>query len=191
MGCGSAIIGVIVAHTKVQNYTNIRNRFRIFVSIRNFVSCMDYLTKEGLQKLREELEVLETDKRKEIARRLKEAASFGDLSENAEYQEVKEEQAFVDGRVDELREILRNARIIDGRNGHADSVQIGSAVEVLGDDKKKRKFLLVGNEQADPFNCKVSPESPLGKALLGRKKGEAIDLLTTNGKKTYHIVKIA
>ena len=152
---------------------------------------MDYLTKEGLQKLREELEVLETDKRKEIARRLKEAASFGDLSENAEYQEVKEEQAFVDGRVDELREILRNARIIDGRNGHADSVQIGSAVEVLGDDKKKRKFLLVGNEQADPLNGKVSPESPLGKALLGRKKGEAIDLLTTNGKKTYHIVKIA
>lgn len=151
----------------------------------------DYLTKQGLEKLRRELEELETKKRKEIAHRLKEAASFGDLSDNAEYMEVKEEQAYVEGRIDELKDLLRSAQIVEHSERGNKSVQIGSAVEVLADGKAKRKFVLVGNEQAEPLNGKISPDSPLGKAMLGRGVGDAFDLVTTNGKKSYRIVKIA
>lgn len=152
---------------------------------------MEYITKEGLEKLHKELEKLKTTKRAEIARRLKEAASFGDLSENAEYVEVKEEQAFVEGRIAELEDMLRNSQLVkkfhDPKQGTA---VVGCSVEVLV-EKQTRNFLLVGNEQADPLNGKISPESLLGKAILGRKVGDTFEITLPSGKKIYKIVKVA
>ncbi len=152
---------------------------------------MEYITTEGLETLHRELEELKITKRAEIARRLKEAASFGDLSENAEYMEVKEEQAFVEGRIAELEDILRNAHLVKKlHEPQTDAVAIGCSVEVLI-ETHKRNFMLVGNEQADPANGKISPDSLLGKALLGRKVGDTFEITLPNGKKVYKVVKIA
>ena len=152
---------------------------------------MEYITKEGLQTLHKELDELKTTKRTEIARRLKEAASFGDLSENAEYMEVKEEQAFVEGRIAELEDILRNAQLVKKlHEPKAGTATVGCGIDVMV-DKKIRNFLLVGNEQADPLNGKISPDSLLGKALLGRKEGDTFEITLPSGKKIYKVVKIA
>lgn len=150
---------------------------------------MDYLTKEGLEQLRKELHELKTTKRAEIARRLKEAASFGDLSENAEYMEAKEDQAFLEGRIEELEEVVRNAQVVVKTTANIETAEIGCAIEVVV-DKKNRTYTLVGKEQADPLANKISSESPLGKAMLGRKIGETVDIFTPNGNKQYKITKI-
>ena len=151
-----------------------------------------YITKEGLEKLKQELDYLKTTKRKEIAERLKQAIAFGDLSENAAYHEAKEAQAFMEGRILELEEIVRNAVIIsNGKN--KDAVNIGStvALEMVACDKKEKfKFTIVGMQEANPSEGKISNESPLGKTLLGRKNGETVEVETPTGKIKYKILKI-
>lgn len=152
---------------------------------------MDYLTKEGLEQIKRELEELRTVKRAEIASRLKEAASFGDLSENAEYVEAKEAEAFLETRVEELAETLRNYRVVDTvKKKTRESIEIGCAVEVES-GSEKRIYQLVGKEEADPLIGKVSANSPIGRALMGKKEGEFCEVFTPNGTKKLKITKIA
>ena len=141
-----------------------------------------YITKEGLQKIKEELEFLKTDKRAEVAERLEAAISHGDLSENADYDYAKQEQAFVEGRIKDLEYSLRRVEIIehDGRN---DKVRIGSKVTVVeeGYDDEDETYDIVGAHEADPSNGRISNESPIGHALLGAKKGQIVKVKTPAG----------
>ncbi|HRY91762.1 MAG TPA: transcription elongation factor GreA [Candidatus Gracilibacteria bacterium] len=139
-------------------------------------SKVTLVTKEGLAKLKEELENLRNVKRKEVAERLKEAISYGDLSENSEYEEAKNEQAFVEGRITELEEKVKYARIIEEKGDQA-TVQLGSKVLIknLSDKKSQEEsYIIVGSTEADPLSHKISNESPVGAALLDRKKGDII-----------------
>jgi transcription elongation factor GreA len=154
------------------------------------------VTKEGLKKLREELEYLKTVRRQEVAQRLKEAISYGDLSENSEYEEAKNEQAFVEGRVLELEQKIKNAKIIaekkmDARRGK--DIDIGSSVTVRnrseGDDPET--YIIVGSTEADPLEHKISNESPIGRALLGRSKGDVVEVPTPAGVFRYEVLKVA
>ena len=148
----------------------------------------EYFSEEGLANLKQELEELKTKKRHEIASRLEHAKSLGDLSENAEYQEAKEEQSLVESRIGELEEIVRNAVIIK-KDAHSNLVQIGSTVRVrsdLGDET----FTIVGSEEADPKLGKISNESPLGKSFLGNKAGDKVEVKTPGGTYTYSIVEL-
>lgn len=141
-----------------------------------------YITKEGLQKIKEELEFLKTDKRAEVAERLEVAISHGDLSENADYDYAKQEQAFVEGRIKDLEYSLRRVEIIehDGRN---DKVRIGSTVTVVeeGYEDEAETYDIVGAHEADPSNGRISNESPIGHALLGAKKGQIVKVKTPAG----------
>ena len=139
-------------------------------------SKVTLVTKEGLAKLKEELENLRNVERKEVAERLKEAISYGDLSENSEYEEAKNEQAFVEGRIAELEEKVKYARIIEEKGDQA-TVQLGSKVLIknLSDKKSQEEsYTIVGSTEADPLSHKISNESPVGAALLDRKKGDII-----------------
>lgn len=147
-----------------------------------------YLTKEGFEKIKSELEYLKNVKRKEIAERLRHAIGFGDLSENAAYQEAKEAQAFMEGRILELEEMLRNVKVIQEKN-HTGVAGLGSEVW-LEKDGEEEKFKIVGANEADPLGGKISSESPLGKTLLGKRVGEAISINTPNGKTKYKILRI-
>jgi transcription elongation factor GreA len=156
------------------------------------------VTKEGLKKIKDELEYLKTTKREEIAMRLKEAISYGDLSENAEYEEAKNEQAFIEGRILELEKQIKNARIITEHDAKAKAakgvaIEIGSVVTVRnktdGDDPET--YTIVGSMEADPIEHKISNESPIGRALLGREKGETVDVIAPAGKFKYEILKVA
>jgi len=139
-----------------------------------------YLTKEGYETLKRELEELTTVKRRELAEKLQHAIGQGDLSENAEYQEAKEEQAFLEGRIRELESTLSSATIISG--GKGSTVRIGSTVALeRGSSKKPVNYTIVGVEEADPMVSKISHQSPLGSALLGRRAGEAVDVNTPRG----------
>ncbi len=147
-----------------------------------------YLTKERLEELKIESERLKKEARKEVAERLKRAKEYGDLSENAEYSEAKEEQARVESRIFELDNVLRNASIIKKSDGK-DIIQIGSTIEV----KKNSKVLtytIVGSNEAKPEANLISNESPLGKAFLGKKKGDIVVIETPSGKVEYKIMKI-
>jgi len=154
-----------------------------------------YLTRESLEKLKKELDYLRTEKRKEIGEKLKVAISFGDLSENAAYQQAKEEQSFLEGRILELEILLKNAEIIE-KNHHTGWVQIGSVVFLhnlaakKGLFKKPEKFEIVGAAEADPLAGKISVESPIGKALLNKPKGTIVEIETPRGKVKYKIAKI-
>ncbi len=147
-----------------------------------------YLTKDGLVKLEAELKMLIQFRRKEIASRIQEAKELGDLSENAEYQEAKNEQAFNEGRIDELESTLRNVQIIDDHVSNSDQVQVGSVVHA--DNGHQHTLHIVGSSEADPINGKISNESPLGKALLGKRVGDKVSITTPRGEVTYHISKI-
>ncbi len=147
-----------------------------------------YLTQEGLEKLKKELDYLKNIKRKELAKRLEEAISFGDLSENAAYHEAKESQGFLEGRILELENIIKNSEVISTNKNH-DEVRVGSVVEVKFEGKKE-KFQIIGPEESSPLEGKISHSSPLGKALLNRKEGEKIEINTPSGKKEYKILKI-
>jgi len=146
-----------------------------------------YLTPEGLAKLKRELYDLKTIKRKEIAARLKHAASFGDLSENAAYHEAKEAQGFLEGRIKELSKIISQSKII--QNKDSDRVQLGSTV-LLFSSNKKQEFQIVNPEEADIFHGKISNQSPLGKTLLGKSKGDKIRIENSQGKTEYEIIEI-
>jgi len=148
---------------------------------------MQYISKDGLEKQKRELEELKL-KRQEIAKRLEEAKALGDLSENVEYSAAKETQAFNEGRVLELEHLIREAVVIES-NHKRSTVSVGSSVEVCNNGKEKT-FFIVGSEEADPATGKISNESPLGRAFLGKKAGESVEVETPGGKASYKIVDI-
>jgi transcription elongation factor GreA len=147
-----------------------------------------YLSKDGLEKLRAELEEMITSKRPEIAQRIHDAKEHGDLTENAEYEDAKNEQAFVEGRIQTLEAIIKNATIIEETTS-TDHVQIGSTVSVESQDGSET-FMIVGSAEARPAEGRISNESPVGRALLGRRKGEKIVVRVPAGDFTYKIVGI-
>ena len=149
------------------------------------------LTEEGYAKLQDEIEYLTTTKRREVADRIKTAREFGDISENSEYDDAKNEQAHVESRIIQIEHQLRNARIVDIHDVSTDVVGIGTKVTVrTSTDKKTKSFALVGSAEADPLNDRLSNESPIGKALMGRKKGDKVTVATPRGQVEYQVVKI-
>jgi len=146
-----------------------------------------YLTAEGLEKLKKELEHLEKVKRKEISERIRHTAAQGDLKENAGYDAAKDEQGFVEGRIKELKETINQAKVIERKENGL--IQIGSLVS-LTSGGEKQKFQIVSPEEADVLNDKISFKSPLGEQLIGKKKGEAVKVDTPDGKKEYKIIEV-
>jgi transcription elongation factor GreA len=149
-----------------------------------------YLTVEGVQQLREELEQLVGPKREELAKRLKSAIEMGDLSENAEYIAIKEEQGFVEGRIQELQAILRNAVIIEQNGDGYDNVDIGAKVTIQEGDAPPEVYHLVGSQEASPSNGRISNESPIGKALMGKKVGDQVVVKTPGGTLEFKVLNI-
>jgi transcription elongation factor GreA len=149
-----------------------------------------FLTKEGFQKLADELEHLRTVKRKEVAERLHEAMEGGELIENAEYEAAKNEQAFVEGRIQEVEVILASARIIDGKNTHASTIQVGDTVVVKEGNANPEEYTNVGAAEANPRAGKISNESPLGRALLSHQPGDDVTVEAPGGTFKIHVVKI-
>ena len=140
------------------------------------------LTDEGLKKLEDELEYLKTVKRKEVSEKIKEALGFGDLSENAEYDEAKNEQAQVEVRIVQLEKMLKNAKVIDQDDIEIDKVGLGTKVKVYDADMEEEiEYSMVGSTEADPDKNKISDESPVGKALMGKKVGEEAIISTPAG----------
>ncbi len=150
-----------------------------------------FLTPEGLKNLEEELEHLKSVKRREVAERIKEAISFGDLSENSEYEEAKNEQAFIEGRIITLEKMLRNARVISQEDLDQGVVNVGTTVKLkdleYGDVVD---YTIVGSAESDPANNKISNESPVGQALLGKSKGAVVDVSVPAGVIRYEIMDI-
>lgn len=149
------------------------------------------LTPEGLKKLEEELEHLKSVKRREVAERIKVAIGYGDISENSEYDDAKNEQAFVEGRIITLEKMLRNARIINNEDVDLNAVSIGSIVTLkdmeFGDTVE---YTIVGTAESDPFQNKISNESPVGKAILGKQKGSVVEVSVPAGTIQYEIIDI-
>jgi len=149
------------------------------------------LTEEGYNKLKVEIEHLQTVKVREVAERIKEAREFGDISENSEYDDAKNEQAQVAARIIMLEQQLRNARVVAPENVSTESVSIGARVTVKDlATKKNNEYAVVGSAEADPRAHRLSSESPLGKALLGKKKGEKLLVTTPRGAMEYQVMKI-
>lgn len=148
-----------------------------------------FVTNEGLEELKKELEDLKKKKRPEVLERVSKAREMGDLSENSEYHAAREELSLIDGRTEELQEILKNVQVIEEENGKAQNVQLGSKV-TLHIGKKKDVYTIVGEWEADPKNKKISHESPIGKALIGKKVGEDIEVEAPAGKIKYTIVSV-
>ena len=140
------------------------------------------LTPEGLEKLKQEIEYLSTDKRREVAERIKEAREFGDISENSEYDDAKNEQAMLEARIATLEDKLRSASVINASELSADVVRVGSQVHIKDDNGKTATYTIVGSTEADPSANRLSNESPVGKALVGRKKGDTAKVTLPNGK---------
>ncbi len=150
------------------------------------------ITKEGLKRLKDELHELKTVRRQEVANRLKEAISYGDLSENSEYEEAKNEQAFVEGRILELEAKIKNAKIISEK--HAKEIDIGSTVSLNnkteGNDEPER-YTIVGSTEADPLDHKISNESPIGRSLLGKRKGDLVEIQSPSGIIKYEVLQVS
>lgn len=148
------------------------------------------LTLEGLKKLEEELEHYKTHKRRDVAERIKQAIEFGDISENSEYEDAKNEQAFVEGRIITLEKMLRNARVIDDIES-TDTVTLGSKILLRDMDYgDEEEYSIVGSAEADPGTNKISNESPVGKAVLGQAKGTIVEVNVPAGILHYQIVDI-
>ncbi|ANS77326.1 transcription elongation factor GreA [Paenibacillus yonginensis] len=149
------------------------------------------LTQDGLKRLEEELENLKSVKRREVAERIKVAIGYGDISENSEYEDAKNEQAFIEGRILTLEKMLRNARIISNDDIDTDIVSVGVTVVVedleFGD---KMEYVIVGTAESDPLQNKISNESPVGKAILGKAKGAVVDVAVPAGTIQYKIIDI-
>ena len=154
----------------------------------NMTQKPQYLTPDGAEKLKKELEELTGPKREELAQRLRSAIQMGDLSENADYHKAKEDQSFLEGRIQEIQAILRTATIIEKKRG--DVVTVGSTVTIQEEDFDPETFELVGAKEADPRNGKISNESPFGKALLDHKVGEVVEAETPGGKIKLKILKV-
>jgi len=149
------------------------------------------LTKEGYQKLKDEIEFLSTDRRREVADRIKTAREFGDITENAEYDDAKNEQAMLEARIAKLEERLAAARVIEKRDIAKDVVSIGSTVRLRDVDAKQTvEYHIVGSAEANPAEYKLSNESPVGQAILGHKKGETVEVKTPRGSLKYKILEI-
>jgi transcription elongation factor GreA len=140
------------------------------------------LTPEGLENLKKEIEYLSTTKRREVAERIKEAREFGDISENSEYDDAKNEQAMLEARIATLEDKLRSASVIDATELTADVVRVGSQVSVKDDKGKDLQYTIVGSTEADPSANRLSNESPVGKALVGRKQGDSVKVTLPSGK---------
>jgi len=148
----------------------------------------EYLTKEKLAELKKELEFLMGTRRKEIAEKLEYAKSLGDLSENAEYQETKEEQSLVEGKIAEMEETIRTATLIT-KNRITDEITVGSTIRVHS-LKGEETYTIVGSEEADPLTGKISNESPLGRAFIGHRRGDKVEIKTPGGSTIYEILEI-
>ncbi|WP_407856667.1 transcription elongation factor GreA [Enterococcus hailinensis] len=150
------------------------------------------MTLEGKAKLEQELEELKTVKRGEIIERIKIARSFGDLSENSEYESAKDEQAFVEGRINTLESMIRFAQIIDTDNVDSDEISIGKTVtfvELPGDEEEE--YTIVGKAEADPFSGKISNDSPIAQALIGKSVGDVVSIATPGGSMEVKITKVS
>lgn len=149
------------------------------------------MTADGVRKLEDELEYLKTVKRKEITEKIKVALSYGDLSENSEYDEAKNEQAFVEGRIVQLENMLRNATVVDESEISLETVSVGSHVKVKDYDfDEEIEFHIVGSAEANPMENKISNESPVGKALIGKKVGDIVDVPVPDGVSKFEILDI-
>ena len=151
---------------------------------------VSYLTAEGAQKIREELEYLKGPARQDLAERLRAAIELGDLSENADYIQAKEEQGFLEGRIQELESILRNMVIIDELKQDLNEVGVGDHVTIQEDSYPEETYFIVGPKEADPANFRISHLSPIGKALIGKKVGETAIAQTPAGEIEMKIIKI-
>jgi len=152
----------------------------------------NFLTKEGVAKLEKELEILKSDRRTEVAERIKAAIALGDLSENSEYEDAKNEQAFLEGKIAELELKLRTAEIIseDEHKNHG-GVQLGSHVKLLNlSTNSEMEYTIVGSEEADPFEGRMSNESPIGAAILGHEEGDEVEVQVPSGTRTMRILSI-
>ncbi len=149
-----------------------------------------YLTREGYDKLQEELEYLRTVKRREVAERLHEAMEGGELIEDAEYEAAKNEQAFVEGRIHELETILANARIIDPSLSRSEIVQVGAKVTIQEGSNEPETYTIVGPAEANPREGRISNESPLGRALLDHRIGDEVRVDAPDGPFTVKILKV-
>lgn len=149
------------------------------------------MTYEGVKKLEEELEYLKTVKRKEITEKIKVALGYGDLSENSEYDEAKNEQAFTEGRILQIENMLKNANVVDESEIPSDIVSVGSTVKVKDFEfDEDVEYTIVGSAEADPMSFKISNESPVGKGLLGKKIGDIVEISVPDGINKFEILDI-
>lgn len=162
---------------KTANKTNVVNNNKVF------------MTAEGLAKIKKELAELQTTKRKEIAQRIQSARELGDITENSEYESALEEQAFIEGKIDELSEVIRQAEVIEKVNIKDHSINVGSHVR-LHLEGAELEYEIVGELEADPLKNKISHDSPLGQALIGKKIGDKIVVEAPMGKLSYTVLKI-
>ena len=154
------------------------------------MSEQPYLTAEGAARLKAELEQLKGPARNELAKRLRHAISQGDLSENADYHKAKEDQAFLEGRIQELEYLLKNAIVVEKASTRYESVDVGARVTIQEEDYPPDTYDIVGAKEADPRNGKISNESPIGRALMGRREGDVIEASTPSGMIYLRILKI-
>ncbi len=149
------------------------------------------MTYEGIKKLEEELEYLKTVKRKEITEKIKVALGYGDLSENSEYDEAKNDQAFTEGRIIQLENMLKNAVVVDESEVPKDKVSVGSIVKVMDYEfDEEVEYTIVGSAEADPMNFKISNESPVGSALMGKKVGDVVEVTVPSGVSKFEVLEI-
>mgnify|MGYP004550065845 FL=1 len=149
------------------------------------------MTYEGVKKLEEELEYLKTVKRKEITEKIKVALGYGDLSENSEYDEAKNDQAFTEGRIIQLENMLKNAVVVDESEIPKDKVSVGSIVKVMDYEfDEEVEYTIVGSAEADPMNFKISIESPVGSALIGKKVGDVVEVAVPSGVSKFEVLEI-
>ena len=149
-----------------------------------------YLTEEGEKKLRAELEHLTGTVRVELSKRLRSAIQMGDLSENADYHAAKEEQGFVEGRIAYITQLLRNVVIIDENKPQSGKVEIGSKVSIQEGAGPEMTYTIVGSQESDPMNGRISFNSPIGQSLMGHSSGDVVDVATPSGNKKFSILKI-
>jgi len=150
------------------------------------------VTEEGLKKLQEELEYLKTTKRKEVVEAIRVALSFGDLSENSEYDEAKNEQAKTEARISELEESLKHVKVISDSEVTTDTVNVGNRVKVYDEEfEEEILYTIVGSTEADPLEDKISDQSPIGSALIGRQVGETVEVTTPGGVINLKILEIS
>jgi transcription elongation factor GreA len=150
------------------------------------------MTYEGVKKLETELDYLKTVKRKEITEKIKVALGYGDLSENSEYDEAKNDQAFTEGRILQLENMLKNAVVVDEADLPNDIVSVGSKVKVKDYEfDEEVEYSIVGSAEADPINFKISNESPVGRALVGKKIGEIVEVMVPDGVNKFEILGIS